>query len=207
MFKRITSNCIYSMKKHRINHLLFLLLLILQSVVGSAQEKYEQEEEVSVEEVPTSAVQFVDSLEFGNKIKWYREQGLDRISYEAKLKFKKQRISIEFSEEGVFEDLEMEIKLRSIPKSETKEIRRQLDSLFGKYSVQKIQIQYIGNAKTLKQLIHNEDKNLGLSTSYEWVVSTKEQGSFVLYELLFDGEGKLLRQDRIIQKMSDNLEY
>ena len=79
-----------------------ILMLVVFFVTGSvaAQNKYEKEVRVSESEVPPNARNFVDMLNLGSKIKWYKEFGMDNISFEAKTKKDGTSYSIEFSGEG-----------------------------------------------------------------------------------------------------------
>jgi len=42
---------------------------------------------------------------------------------------------------------------------------------------------------------------------FELVISSKMDGSYVLFEYLFDENGKFLEKSVIILKMTDNIEY
>lgn len=67
---------------------LLLGVLFLFSLKGYSQPKYEKELRISALAVPLSAKSFVDSFSFDKKIKWYKEIGIDQVSYEAKTRYK-----------------------------------------------------------------------------------------------------------------------
>lgn len=93
------------MKKFRI--FIRLILFVLFSLQGQAQEKIERETGVKKDEVPMAAVEFMeDAFEGARKIKWYYEETSGKQSYEAKLKWEGRMNSIEFNANGLVEDIE-----------------------------------------------------------------------------------------------------
>ena len=99
---------VYGNKKMSIVIKRFVLVLssiLLIAFHGFSQAKYEKEFRIKEKYVPSVALNFVDSMTFDSKVKWYKEIGLNRITIEAKAKYKKERYSIEFFENGVFKDV------------------------------------------------------------------------------------------------------
>jgi len=92
-----------------------MLLLIASNAF--AQYKFEKENRIRKADVPEEASSFVDAMAFDSKVKWFEEIGYDKTSYEAKTKRDGKKFSIEFSAEGVFEDVEIEIETNGIPKN------------------------------------------------------------------------------------------
>ena len=82
-----------------------LLFFVSFSLYCTAQKsfKYEKEERIEKSVFPKNAIDFLEHTlpKKVRKVKYYKEQDSVKISYETKLKFKKQKYSIEFSEKGV----------------------------------------------------------------------------------------------------------
>jgi len=177
------------------------------SFLGKAQQKFEKEVGINGSDAPEIAVQFVEKLELSKKIKWYKETGIKSVSYEAKTKHNSRRLSIEFSEDGTFEDLEVTADDKEIPAAKLTKIEDYLCKAHTKFKFDKVQIQYLGNFENIKALTDDFKKTEGLTVNYEFVISTKEESTFVLYEYLFNAQGEFMSRARIIQKMTDNIEY
>ena len=183
-----------------------MILLIHLFNVGFSQPKFEKEKRIKQKEAPENAVNFVDSMNLPGKIKWYKETGYNQTSFEAKTKYNAKILSIEFSENGAFEDFEIEINPEEILPAAYKSLSDYLQNAHGKYAIEKVQIQYSGDTKLiLNYFLHSESK--GLITQYEIVISTKENNAFVMYEYLFDEKGAFVKKSEIRMKMTDNIEY
>jgi len=50
-----------------------------------AQEKFEWKSRFKKNDVPIQSLNFIDSLSWSNKVKWYLEEGIERKSIEAKI--------------------------------------------------------------------------------------------------------------------------
>lgn len=186
---------------------LVLISIIAFTHPGFAQTKYEQEIRIRQIEVPTKAGDFVDDMQLTRKIKWYKETGYLKTSFEAKTKYKGKRLSIEFSGNGNFEDLEVEIHSKEIPPDTYQSIAEHLSGTHRKYAVEKIQIQYSGDSKSIRSYTQHLGSDGGLIIHYEVEVAAKMDGSFVRFEYLFAENGAFVKQSRIIQKMTDNIVY
>ncbi len=188
------------------SHLLTITIVLL-SLLGFSQSKFEKETRAKVTEVPLSAIQFIDSLSILEKIKWFRETDLEKNSYEAKFKYNSNPISIEFLEQGLFEDMEVEVKANEIPLSILTQIKAHLDTTLVKYTIDKIQIQYKGTAASLQNYFSNQEFQAQIPPSYELVIITKINGEFIFYQCLFDAQGYFLHRQRILFQMTDNIEF
>ena len=111
------------------NKILFLLILFLPGLLCS-QQKYEKEYRITTEDLPTEALNYINAFPFDKKIKWYREEGLNTSSIEAKTRYKKQKYSIEFSNDGTLEDVEIKIPFKSIPAKTKSAITAELNFFF-----------------------------------------------------------------------------
>lgn len=184
--------------------LLFGLLLIQFSF---SQEKYEREIRKSENDIPKKAVDFINTLNFNSKIKWYKEFGLNSASFEAKTKLNGRKYSIEFDSIGNLEDAEIIIKEAQIQDLIFRKIKSRLKTDKNKFKIGKIQIQYSGNNKSVKQKILNNENNAKLITRYEIIVTAKVNKKFQKFEYLFSDSGEFIQSKIIILKNTDNLEY
>ncbi|MCV6628577.1 MAG: hypothetical protein OIF50_01830 [Flavobacteriaceae bacterium] len=166
-----------------------------------AQGKYEKESRTSTDKVPQKAVIFVQKLPLKKKIKWYKEQQLDTISFEAKTKHKGSLYSIEFAADGSLEDVEVLVPWRKLPKGLQNTITSHLERNFKKYTIVKVQKQFKGNDKQILNWFLKEGK--GPNLAWELVVRTKK----TQWEYLFDGEGKFLHKEIFVQLATDHLDF
>jgi hypothetical protein len=187
--------------------LLCIAALLTAVLSGFAQPKYERESRISKTKVPETAVRFVDSLTPDSRITWYRETGYTSTSYEAKTRHKGKSLSVEFSENGSFEDVEVQVKPGDIPSGVYSKITRLLDEIYGKYSFERMQVQYSGNPQSVLDFFHDQKPQRPPVTQYELVVAAKSAGTYVMYEYLFDVEGVFLEKAEVLMKMTDNMEY
>jgi hypothetical protein len=174
---------------------------------GFSQQKYEKETRIKDSDIPASALEFVNSLDLDSKIKWYKEEGLKTSSFEAKTKFNGQKLSIEFSKDGQFEDLEIEIEESDINSQARSIIQSKFKNEHNRYSVEKVQTQYSGSREDIYKLLHEKNVNPNLIINYEIILTTKKEGEYVMFEYLFDSEGMFIRKSQVLLKMTDNIEF
>lgn len=191
----------------KMNKLVPILCFVFFSASGFSQIKFEKEERIKKNEVPTSAILFVDSIKMPNRIKWFKEIGYNKISFEAKTKNKGKKYSIEFSEDGTFEDVEVEIRKEGIPQITFNKITDYFLRTHTRYKIDKVQIQYLGNTNHISNFIATEDVTNGGIINYEIVIIAKVDGAFDRYEYLFDKNGKCIRKSKIKLRMTDNIEF
>lgn len=193
-------------------NLIIALSLGLLPVAASAQRKFEKEVRIRnrelSEQVPKAALEFVDALPCDHRLRWYREEGYDGHSFEAKTRIERRRISIEFSANGDFEDIEANISPDGILKPTARQAMEDyLQASNGQYRIEKLQIQYSGNAEAACKSFSTGAPQDGAAVRYEWVVSSKEDGEFVLFEYLFDEDGAFIKRTEIDLVPTDNIEY
>jgi len=189
------------------NRFIIILCLIFFAVSGYSQVKFEKEERIKRAEAPAKAIRFVDSMKLNNRVKWFRETGYSSISFEAKTKHKGKRVSVEFSENGTFEDIEIEISTDEIPGSTFAKISDHLLASHEKYKVDKVQIQYSGEPIIVLNYYLTNVVAGDLIINYEIVINTKVDGAFARFEYLFDKEGGFIQKSRIKLSMTDNIEF
>lgn len=181
--------------------------MLLFHVQAVSQQKYEREVRISADDVHPDALKFLKDSPVNSKVKWYREIGLDTTSIEAKTKYKGQRYSIEFSENGVLEDVEVEIKARDLEPQIIKTIEQTIEQTYGDFKIEKIQLQYTGSPQLLKSVFGATNIPDAVIIKYELVISSKESGTYKRFELLFTEELELERTTEIITKNDINIEY
>jgi len=196
------------MRKMSVKSAFILSFLLLLSIHGFSQSKYEKEFRIKGESVPSKARSFVDSITFDSKVKWYKEISLDLITIEAKAKINNERHSIEFSENGIFEDAEVEVKPDKIPESVNSKISGILSQRHKKYKIEKIQIQYTGGRNVVLSFLRGDRNNSeGITINYEVVISTKMDGNYLMLEYLFSETGEYLQSSEIISRRKDTIDY
>jgi len=174
----------------------------------SAQVKYEKETRIEEEEVPERARQFIARIAPTKNENWYREQNLKGVAIEVKLKKEGDRYSIKFTEEGEILDVEKEINWKQIPAEPREEIEEELEEMFDRYRIEKIQVQYRGSAQDLITYIQTgKQRKVKKSMQYEIVVNGKRKGKYHLYEATFDREGDDESLERILTRRTDNMEF
>jgi hypothetical protein len=176
-------------------------------IPGNAQEKYEHERRINVEQVPKSALQFIESVSEGQKVKWFEETSQVGTSIESKFKLEGYRYSIEFSTTGEIQDLEIQIQDSELNQDVFQRIQIELDSLFTKYKILKIQTHFNGPEEKLLQVKQGKPVPAGLNKGFELVVKGKNHVEMQLYEIYFDDQGSLVNSSKIILNPTDNLVY
>ncbi|HOP44055.1 MAG TPA: hypothetical protein PLA11_11100 [Flavobacteriales bacterium] len=171
-----------------------------------AQFKYEHEERMAAEAVPGTARAVVEMLELQGRVRWYREQGYDRTSIEAKVRHRGKRYSIEFDAGGRLEDVEVEVSQRTVPVVVWKRISALLTDSLGRYRVQKLQERYTGRPEAVKRHLHGQHSEDVLA-GYELMVSAREEGAYVLFEYEFTADGAFVRRDRVVLHHADHIMY
>lgn len=196
------------MKKIKNKYFVFLWLIIftpLNFLCG--QEKYEREYRIAENQVPENAIQFVEQFNFAKKVKWYKEEGKDQMTIEAKTKHQSRKYSIEFDLDGNIEDVEIKIPCKEIPKQTIQSIEDYLGQTYQKYKIEKVQVQYTGTEEALKRVEANSKSADDLKLQYEIILKGKSEEGYHQYEYLFSEFGEFIQKANIISRNTDNLEY
>jgi hypothetical protein len=189
------------------NILITTICLFFYSVTH-AQQKFEKEYRIKTAEVPIQALTFIDRIKVSSKIKWYKEESLNDISFEAKFHFNKKYYSIEFDTSGTLQDAEFILSKKELNLNIRQAIETHLDSLFLKWKIQKIQKQYKGTTADVLTAIRKNDTNgLSIISAYELIVRGKQKNGAKKYEFTFSEKGELLKMEELVQQISDHLEY
>lgn len=178
------------------------------SMILFAQEKFEKEYRIQVEEVPKKSLEFVNSLKLKKKIKWYAEESNEGKSFEAKTCHQKHLYSIEFNENGTLIDIEKKVSFSELNKSIQENLKNNLLKKFTKYKFKKIQIQYKGLESELKKTFSVLPRNkINTKVFYEVVIKAKKEKDYSLYEVLFNEKGIIINILKFKQVNSINLEF
>jgi hypothetical protein len=184
-----------------------LLLALLWPFISFSQVKYEREYGVSAKEIPVPARVFAEKAFPEQKIRWYKEEGLESFSFEAKVRRRGTSFSVEFDSLGTIEDVEMLLSFSEIDEPVRKNIEARLGSTFSKYRIQRVQRQLTGKEQALEELVSVGTTGLPFVVRYEIVARGKKDKTTGLYELLFDDQGALLGMKEIIPRNTDILDY
>lgn len=184
-----------------------IMLLLLFNELPLAQNKVEKEEQIKDNEVP-EAVRKNMIILFGQdfKGKWYKELSDGGISIEAKLKHKGSLYSVEFSEGGEIEDIEIELNWNKFNGSSKSEIKNYFSGNYEKVKVKKIQKQITGNIEALSFAIHKGSFD-GVTLKYEIEYLGLKEGKSRLWEGLFTDNGELIKTRLVVLPSTDNLDF
>lgn len=187
----------------RFHYFILLSVLLAGSLHGQIKTEYEQR--ISMDSFPQQARIVLSTLPKGiKKQRFFKELSADKISYEAKFKYDKKYFSIEFSETGVLEDVEVNIKEQSIPTELRTTMNAHFKSNYKKYRWLKIQEQFIYTG----QLPEGEfirtvlQGNCTKAPFYEIITEVKKNRSYLLMEYNFNDEGQ-----KITEKLIDPESY
>ncbi|ANH59427.1 hypothetical protein NV36_08125 [Dokdonia donghaensis DSW-1] len=170
--------------------------------------KAEREYRIKPELVPQKAKDFIATFNIDRSVKWLQEVGDDGASIEAKFKYKGQRHSVEFTKDGVLQDVEIVIGLGDVSEDTRQEITSYFAQEFDYFKVEKIQAQY---NNTVKEIINRTAKKLVASTlipHYEVVVKTRYSGKkSKRYEVLFNEKGAFISRSQISIRRDNILRF
>jgi hypothetical protein len=182
------------------------VLLYLNSSLSYAQEKQEQEFRIDDSEVPQAASSFIAQVPVKKSFRWYKEKNGALVTFEAKGRWNRHEISIEFDDAGVIEDIEITQKMRSIPQAVRERITAVLKEESSRYRIKKMQYQFVGKPEVLLALLMRDSLEQ-LSSNYELVVQVKVDNAYHIYEYLFDNSGKLTQRLEVMERNSFNIQF
>lgn len=169
-----------------------LLVLMFISQFVFSQTKNEKEERITESEFPSAAIAVVNNLpDDCKRLKFYKETDGKKQSFEVKFKHKRKRYSLEFSEDGVIEDLEVLTKFKTINEEKKSKIEDYFRSSFSKYKLIKVQKQFVYHKKLdpltfVNDILNNtsaEDPN------FEIIAEVKTNKKRDIREFTFDESG------------------
>lgn len=193
--------------KRSIAHITFILLLLFCSQVFYGQQKAERERRVNISEVPNSAVRWFNEVyPDAKKVKWYAEETSGRNSFEAKSKYRNSLHSVEFSEDGRIEDIEILREWTELPSQTQSELTAFFEEVCTRYKIRKIQEQWTGSSEKLKKAVENYDSG-EVAVRYEIEYYGVDDDQKALWEGLFTEDGSFIEKREIILRPTDNLNY
>ncbi|WP_343763851.1 hypothetical protein [Gangjinia marincola] len=174
-------------------YLVICCLLGIASAKAQEDIKAEKEERIEKSAMPAASLKTLLAFPF-ERYAYYKEIDGNIVSYEAKTKRTDPDYSIEFDAKGRLEDVEEEIKKRSMSKAERKLLQQKLDSIDQQNKIERIQLQYLPNENINELNKRIANKNFD---HYELVVAFKNNRTIYRLELLFDRQGKLLKSRKV----------
>jgi hypothetical protein len=193
-----------------IYRLLIFFSFILASLFCLGQEKFEREFKIKNDTIAENACVFIyqsDILEDKTQVDWYKEVSQRGASLEAKFKQSGERYSVEFSEAGVLEDVEIEIDSDQIPEITMGNMELVLNGEFVKWKIERVQRQWVGSELNIIKSFESGTAAEGVEVNYEVIVKGRTEKDKNYFELLFSFDGNLLRKSKIIENSSDILIY
>jgi hypothetical protein len=186
---------------------LFFVFLILFFSTKAQEIKVEKEFAISPDLVPANAIEWLaKTYPKIEKVKWYYEESGTSKSYEAKFKRNRARTSVEFGEDGIIEDIETILRWKSVS-SPLKETLEKRFNAFEKFKLRKVQLQWSSpNSKVLQEAVINNDDTKVL-VRYEVEYRAEINGKRGYWEGLFDHQGKLLKNRRMVIRATDNFDF
>ena len=172
-----------------------LVILLCFGQLALGQTKNEKEERIKLSSFPMMAQKVIETLPKDCKrLKFYKETDGEKHSFEAKFKYQGQRYSLEFSESGSVEDIEVETKLKAISAKIGSNIESYFDSTYTKHKLIKIQEQYVYASKIsasrfIAQVLR---KDSGLAPNFEIIAEVKTNKERYLGEFTFNTEGTFI---------------
>jgi hypothetical protein len=185
----------------------FFIFLFSSTLIFAQNEKIEAEQRIKSTEVPTKSIEWLrQSFPNTRKVKWYQETTSGVKSFEAKFKLNSNKYSVEFSENGLIEDVEI---LREIDRIEEPYLSNLKDA-FGqieKFKLSKIQEQWTSDFSEKLSLAIRENNSALITIRFEVEFTAIIDESFSLWEGLFDQNGNLLYKRKVKLRATDNLDY
>ncbi len=189
---------------------LIVLLSIFYSLQTHSQTKNEVEKRIDKSEFPELALKYLQNLPDNYKrLKFFIETDATKVSYEAKLKYKKRYYSIEFDKNGILEDIEITIKKRHLPKPLLEKINASLKEIYDKYRFLKIQKQYKNTSENNSiSVLNNAFQNDNVNTIYfEIIAEVTLNKKRDLKEFTFDKNGKLISTKVVVPESYEHVLY
>jgi hypothetical protein len=203
----------------------------MMPVISHGQEnerKVEIEKQIKEADFPQQSLITIGAILSKSKnVRYYEEKSENNVFYEIKTKYKGEKLSIKFYEDGQLFDLEVLLKFEELPESIIKEIESFLTSSFKKHKVKRVQVQY--SPEEVIELDEEEDeeeRDEDLEEQIEFIEDfmDKEYEDFLIryelevevieknkergfYEFTFNHLGDLISKKSIVKRGDDNILY
>ena len=188
----------------KLHSVIFLVSLCLNSIL-IAQVKFEKEARIPIHDLPLTIQALLPQItQDAKRIRYYQEFDGEKESYEVKLKKRGTYFSIEFSQDGVLEDVEILISISELPTPVLETIGKH----FHRYKRTRIQKQFRHpKEQDPKQTLQRVFNGLILPTAYEIVINGKTNSGYKQVEFLIDINGELLKKRNVITKDYEHVVY
>ncbi|MCW5518421.1 hypothetical protein J1N09_01125 [Aureitalea sp. L0-47] len=175
--------------------------------VGSclyAQEKNEYEKSAKRTDFPHAAEQILQLIPSeATKLQFYKERDGEHVSFEVKFKHENRRYSVEFSKDGLLEDVEVTMKFRKLQQGIKESIQNDLDKRYNKWRIEKTQIQFTSKGNSEETKLNALAMKPDSQTGYEIIVATKNGAKISYFELQYDAKGTFRGERRVIRRSYD----
>lgn len=189
-------------------HLIALCFNLLFCLFVFGQQKFEKESRIPQDEVPNQALKYIQSLFSDSpKVQWYREESLDRIAVEGKIKRQDGVYSIKFNTDGLLHDVELTRNLSQLPDRVQVSIESYISRNYDRYRIKKVQVQWVGDPAIIRSLVRRERHSDDYTTNYEIEFSGRKDRRTKPYEALFDDHGEHVETKEIIPRNLSHLLY
>lgn len=175
-----------------------------------AQTKNEKEKRIQFSDLPKQAQTIISNLpEDCKRLKYFSETDGDKQSFEVKFKFNKKHFSLEFSEDGQIEDIEVLIKLKNIEDSIKTQIKTYFNQTFNKHKLIKIQRQYgyKSNENDLQFVSDVLSQKSEKAADFEIIAEVKSNKQRDIREFTFNNKGEFLNFRILIQSSYEHVLY
>ena len=186
------------------------MVFIIHINVIYSQVKNELEAQVTLKEFPSTAQKVIAQLpDRCKRLKFFKETDGNKLSYEAKFKFKKKFYSLEFSKEGQIEDVEITMKPKLMTPEIKNNIKKYFDQTYIKVNWVKLQKQFVYESSIGIKGFLNSVFNTPpvLKPNFELVAEVKNKKTKILVEFLFGPSGRLIKQSIISPSSYDYVLY
>jgi len=185
----------------------FILFFLISLSTIAQQKKLEKEERISKDEMPEKAIQFFNEVLFEktNTYRFYFETDGEKKSFETKFKKNKFGYSVEFSEDGNLQDIEIAVPLKKLDSEVRKKIEHYFNDNYSNFNIEKVQMQFVKKRKeTSKQTFMRASEMFQyMPDNYEIVAKVKKKRNRNYFEILFDASGNFKIKREIAENSYD----
>ncbi|MCB0398812.1 MAG: hypothetical protein KDD26_04165 [Winogradskyella sp.] len=173
---------------------LLLVLMCISQFVFS-QTKNEKEERISESEFPEAAIEVIKSLpDDCKRLKFYKETDGKKQSFELKFKYRRTSYSLEFSDDGIIEDLEITTKFKDLNKTINTKLKDYFTSTFTKHKIIKVQEQYVYRSELnavnfINNILNNSSSE---APNFEIIAEIKSDKNRDIREFTFNSLGEFV---------------
>lgn len=175
-----------------------------------SQTKNEQEVRIAFFELPKHAQEIIEPFSSSTKrLRFYKETDQDKKSFEAKFKYQKKHYSVEFSPDGILEDIEIITKLKNIEPAIRAQINKYFKKEFDKHKLIKIQKQFVYSkngeeSDFVNSILSNTTK---IAPNFEIIAEVKTNKERTIREFTFNSDGTFLSERTLAPTSYEHVLY